>query len=284
MYSKKLLLILLALSLIFVIAPLTTFAEAEIDMGHNCKEDFKLRFNDWYVGPCKNNKATCIKNLMRYDGIEKFDAFLRNLEKTAEAEKEETFWMPLLEKFLIGAGVTGAWGACVYLAPISTILTTSGTIILGSTMYNVHDNVIEPVSETAGFFTKGFVRLKDWILRVEKPKEPDKGLFGNAKDTLFGDKSKENVNEGLLESIRKLIFGDRIVTILTKEQKKAFVNGIRKELYTQVKDKKWLNNKMLLLSIDIDPKVMQFGLKFDNVSFSLNYKDPVKNYFKKIKE
>ncbi|MFR1509426.1 MAG: hypothetical protein ACLSSW_02105 [Acutalibacteraceae bacterium] len=27
---------------------------------------------------------------------------------------------------------------------------------------------------------------------IKKPKEPDKGLFGNAKDTLFGDKTKEN--------------------------------------------------------------------------------------------
>lgn len=27
---------------------------------------------------------------------------------------------------------------------------------------------------------------------IKKPKEPDKGLFGNAKDTLFRDKTKEN--------------------------------------------------------------------------------------------
>lgn len=282
MYGRKLLSALITFFVIPGFIQLTSFAE--IDMKHNYKEDLQLLDSKWYVGPCRNSKASCIKNLVRYDGLKEFDTFLRDLEKTAEAEKEETFWMPLLEKILIGVGVTGAWGACVYLAPISTILTTSGTIILGSTMYNVHDNVIEPVGETAGFFTKGFVRLKDWILRIEKPKEPDKGLFGNAKDTLFGDKSKENVNEGLLESIRKLIFGDRIVTVLTKEQKKAFVNGIRKKLYQQVKDKKWLNNDILLLSLDIDPKVMKAELKFDNVSFPLNYDKPVKNYFKNIQE
>ena len=65
-----------------------------------------------------------------------------------------------------------------------------------------------------------------------------------------------------------MILGDRIVTVLTKEQKKAFVNAIRRELYQQVKDKKWLNNKLLLLSIDIDPKVMKSGLKFDNANLS----------------
>ena len=81
-----------------------------------------------------------------------------------------------------------------------------------------------------------------------------------------------------------MILGDRIVTVLTKEQKKAFVNAIRRELYQQVKDKKWLNNKLLLLSIDIDPIVMNSGLYFDNANLSLNYEEPLINYFKKIKE
>lgn len=281
MYIKKLLSVLIIFSLNLTFVPLTTFAE--IDMEHNCIEDAELRVNSWYVGPCKNNKATCVKNLIRYDGIEELDIFLRNLDKNAEAEKEETFWMPLLEKVLISAGGAGVLGVFTYLAPAATVLSTFGSIVLGSVAYIFHDNVIEPVSETTGFFTKSFVKLKDWVLRIEKPKEPDKGLFGNAKDTLFGDKTKENVNEGLLEAIRKFFFGDKMVTVLTKEQKKAFVNGIRKELYRQVKDKKWVDNKMLLLSIDIDPKVMQFGLKFDNVSFPLNYKKPLKNYLKKIK-
>lgn len=281
MYIKKLLSVLIIFSLNLTFVPLTTFAE--IDMEHNCIEDAELRVNSWYVGPCKNNKATCVKNLIRYDGIEELDIFLRNLDKNAEAEKEETFWMPLLEKVLISAGGVGVLGVFTYLAPAATVLSTFGSIVLGSVAYIFHDNVIEPVSETTGFFTKSFVKLKDWVLRIEKPKEPDKGLFGNAKDTLFGDKTKENVNEGLLEAIRKFFFGDKMVTVLTKEQKKAFVNGIRKELYQQVKDKKWVDNKMLLLSIDIDPKVMQFGLKFDNVSFPLNYKKPLKNYLKKIK-
>lgn len=44
-------------------------------MEHNCIEDAELRVNSWYVGPCKNNKATCVKNLIRYDGIEELDIF-----------------------------------------------------------------------------------------------------------------------------------------------------------------------------------------------------------------
>ena len=139
------------------------------------------------------------------------------------------------------------------------------------------------MGETVGSFTKSFIRFKDWIFRVKKPENPDKGLLGNLNDALFGDKTKENVNEGLLEAIRKLIFGDRIVTVLTKDQKQAFVKGIRNKLYQQIKDNKWINNDILFLCIDIDPKVMEYGLKFDNVSFPLSYKASLKSYFKGIK-
>ena len=280
MHIKKLIFVLIIFSLNLTFIPLKAFAE--LDMDHNCIEDAELRTGIWYVGPCRNGKATCIKNLIRYDGLKEFNNFLKDLEKNAEDEKEERFWMPLLEKVLISAGGTGVLGVFAYLAPTATVLSTFGTIVLGSTAYILHDNVIEPIGETAGFFTKSFVRLKDWVLRVKKPKEPDKGLFGNAKDTLFGDKTKENVNEGLLESIRKLIFGDRIVTVLTKDQKQAFIKGIRNELYQQIKDNKWINNNILFLCIDIDPKVMEYGLKFDNVSFPLSYKASLKSYFKKI--
>ena len=277
MYIKKLLFALIIFSLNLTFVPLTTFAE--FDMEHNCIEDAELRVNIWYVGPCKNNKATCIKNLIRYESATEFEKFLKKLEETVEDEKEESFWLLLLEKLGIGAGL----GASIYFSPLKSVLYAMGILTLGNAACEVNDNVIEPTGKFLGFFTKGFIKLKNWILRQKELEKPDKGMFGNAAETLFGDKSKENQNKGLLEYIREFIFGDRIVTVLTKEKKKAFVNGIRKELCQQVKDKKWINNKMLLLSIDIDPKVMQFGLKFDNVSFPLKYKEPLKNYFKKIK-
>ena len=109
---------------------------------------------------------------------------------------------------------------------------------MGNAACEVNDNVIEPAGKILGFFTKGFIKLKNCILRQKELEKPDKGMFGNAAETLFGDKSKENQNKGLLEYIREFIFVDRIVTVLIKEKKKAFVNGIRKELCQQVKDKK----------------------------------------------
>lgn len=274
MHGRRLFSLLIAFFVILCFLQITSFAE--IDMKHNYKEELQLLDENWYVGHCRNGKATCIKNLIRYDGLEEFNNFLKDLEKNAEDEKEERFWMPLLEKALIGTGGC-AW---IYLVPITAIF---GSIILGSIAHHVHDNVIDPIGEIAGYFPKSFIRFKDWIFRVKKPENPDKGLFGNAKDTLFGDKTKENLNEGLLEAIRKLIFGDKIVTILSKHQKQAFVKGIRNELYQQIKDKKWVNNDFLFLCIDIDPKVMEYGLKFDNVSFPLSYKASLKSYFKRIK-
>lgn len=277
MHIKKLIFVLIIFSLNLTFIPLKAFAE--LDMDHNCIEDTELRTGNWYVGPCRNGKATCIKNLIRYDGLKEFNNFLKDLEKNAEDEKEERFWMPLLEKAVIGTG------GCVllYFAPIKVIITIFGSAILGSIVHHVHDNVIEPIGETAGFFTKSFIRFKDWILRVKKPENPDKGLLGNLDAALFGDKTKENVYEGFFEAIRKFLFNNKVVTILAKEKKQAFVKGIRNELYQQIKDNKWINNDILFLCIDIDPKVMEYGLKFDNVSFPLSYKASLKSYFKGIK-
>ena len=153
--QEKFLSMLMTFCFLVSFSHLTVFAE--IDMERNCIKDFDLRLNSWCVGPCKNGKASCIKNLIRYDGTEEFDAFLRNLEKTAEAEKEEAFWIPLLEKILIGVGSTGVLGAFTYLAPATTILATVGTLIIGKIIYIAHDNIIEPIGEITGTFTKGFI-------------------------------------------------------------------------------------------------------------------------------
>lgn len=96
-------------------------------------------------------------------------------------------------------------------------------------------------------------------------------------------KKSSDENKGLLEDIREKIFGDKYVVILTKDQKKAFVNKIREKFHQLIKNKEWLNNDIIVLSVDIDPKVMQSYIKFDRVNFDLNYKKDLKNYFKKIK-
>lgn len=94
---------------------------------------------------------------------------------------------------------------------------------------------------------------------------------------------KEVFGKGLLEMAREYLFGDRIVTGLKKEQKIEFAQKILGNLFEQIKNKKWENNDILLLTVDIDPKVMKSGLKFDRVNFDLNYKKPIESYFKNIK-
>lgn len=218
MFKKNLISILSMFFISFTFFQPIVFAE--LDMQHNIKEDFYLRFNNWYVGHCRKGKKTCIKNLIRYESAVELEEFLIDLEKSAEDEKEEAFWRNLTEKVFVGMGGLASVAAGIYCAPVTTVLITGGFIVIGSVVYHIHDNVIEPVGKTAGFLMNAFIRIKDWVSRKEKPREPDKGLFGNAESTLFGDKSKENVNDGLLEAVRKLIFGDKYVVILTKDQKK----------------------------------------------------------------
>ena len=82
---------------------------------------------------------------------------------------------------------------------------------------------------------------------------------------------KELFGKGLLEIVREYILGDKVVAVLKKEQKIKFAQNILDKLHEQIKNKKWENNDILLLTVDIDPKVMESDLKFDNVSFPLNY-------------
>ena len=108
---------------------------------------------------------------------------------------------------MIGVGSTGVLGAFTYLAPATTILATVGTLIIGKIIYIAHDNIIEPIGEITGTFTKGFIWIKDRMFGIKKPKEPDKGLFGNAKDTLFGDKTKENSMKAYLSLLESWFWG-----------------------------------------------------------------------------
>lgn len=77
MLKKNLISILTVFFIFFTFFHSIVFAE--LDMQHNIKEDFYLRFNNWYVGKCRNGKATCVKNLIRYEAAGEFDTFLKSL-------------------------------------------------------------------------------------------------------------------------------------------------------------------------------------------------------------
>lgn len=218
-----------------VVGSATNVSYANLDMGHNYKEDGQLLDTNWYVGPCKNGKDTCKKNLIRYDGIPKLVDYLNDLKKNATDEKEESFWAPFFQK----AGILVA----SVLSLIPLIKKVPALVIMLSVL-----------------------SYKFIMARCEQSEELKKEVFG----------------KGLLEMAREYLFGDRIVTVLKKEQKIEFAQKILDNLFEQIKNKKWENNDILLLTVDIDPKVMKSGIKFDNVSFPLKYKKPLKSYFKSI--
>lgn len=72
--------------------------------------------------PCRNRKATCIKNLIRYDGISDLVKFLNDIKKNATDEKVEYFWTPLLQKSAIIAFVIINLIALIKKAPEALIM------------------------------------------------------------------------------------------------------------------------------------------------------------------
>lgn len=92
MKLRKIIATVLCTSIMVSLAANTSYAD--LDMEHNCHEDFELRFNNWYIGPCKNGKDTCKKNLIRYEGIPELVNYLNDLKKNATDEKEKSFWAP----------------------------------------------------------------------------------------------------------------------------------------------------------------------------------------------
>jgi len=258
MLKSKFISILIIFSTFFNLAQSISFAKTDVE--HNIKEDLELSFNNWYTGSCGNGEKTCIKNLIRYDGYYELVDFLKEWQKNVEDDVETAFWIPLFKK----AGLLVTTAAGFYYVPIGTLIATLSSVLFCQTV----NNVIEPVGETAGYVTKFFIRIKnkisEWIgWDSNSVRNPDEGVIGMLSSILCGDGTES----------------DQKVT-LTKEDKKKFISNILRDLKSRVEEKKYQGNDVIVLSLDLNPKKLDYRLKFDVLDFNPYYEKAVDEYFK----
>ncbi len=258
MFKKNLISLLVIFSMF--LNPILQISFAEVDMQHNIIEDTELRFSNWYTGSCGNGEKTCIKNLIRYDGYYELVDFLKEWQKNVEDDVETAFWIPLFKK----AGLLVTTAAGFYYVPIGTLIATLSSVLFCQTV----NNVIEPVGETAGYVTKFFIRIKnkisEWIgWDSNSVRNPDRGVIGMLSSILCGDGTES----------------DKTVT-LTKEDKKKFISDILRDLKSRVEEKSYQGNDVIVLSLNLNPKKLEYKLKFDELGFNPYYEKAVDEYFK----
>ena len=130
----------------------------------------------------------------------------------------------------------------------------------------------------------GLASKIDEIKKIADEKDSKKeGLLQDIIDAMkkiLDEKDCKN-NEGLLEDIRKLIFGEKISEIRKYEEKEAY-KKILNEFYKQVKERKFEGNNILMYCIDsTDVNNIKSNLKFEHTFSNLGrYPNDIEDYFK----
>lgn len=259
---------------------------AATDLTHTFVDERGLQENTWLNLKCISKNEGCKKYLIRYEDAKKLEKILKSLIKDNKSKKDT---IKNLQK--AGILVTGLAGgtASIYFAPLTTlkILTIGG--LSAPTMCSVYNGVIDPAVEVIGFIPQMIVKALNWLKSKITADHPvnykPKGSIGNTMDTLCGDKSKENFNDGVLEGLRRIIFGDiesLNITSITDEKRRT-LTGALNDFYNQIKNKKYTNNDIIVLSTNFAPGHTDAKIKFDKTWVKLKYEKPVDEYFKKIK-
>lgn len=285
MKVKKLLSVLV--SLFCCINCMNMVSYAKIDLTHTFVDERGLQENTWINLKCISKNEGCKKYLIRYEDAKKLEEIFKSLIKDNKSNKDT---IKNLQK--AGILVTGLAGGTVsiYFAPLTTlkILTIGG--LSAPTMCSVYNGVIDPTVEVIGVVPQTLVKVINWVKSKITGEQPvnykPKGIIGNTMDTLCGDKSKENFNEGLLEGLRRIIFGDiesPNITSITDEKRRT-LTGALNDFYNQIKNKKYKDNDIIVLSTNFAPGHTDAKIKFDKTWVKLKYEKPVDEYFKKIKK
>lgn len=229
---------------------------------------------------CSNDKdlGSCTKYLIRYDGI---NSTIEWLEILAQPKRDLDEIKSLAKKAAIGLTGVVALGAGMYYTPVTTFLTTLGLSLGLPTVCVAYNEVVEPTGKTLGYATGAVSKIVKYFTKEMAPDNPDKGLIGNAIVTMCGDKTKENHNDGLLDGLSKLIFGEASKESIIEKKKSEIYRKLLSELKSQIKGRKFEDNNCLIIFTDFtDLNNMQAGLKFDKTFLNLRYDKAKEEYFK----
>lgn len=240
-----------------------------LDVSLNAKEENHLLYYKLIRNACQGKeyeKRNCTKYIARYDGLDSKIAEIKDL-----AERKD--YITLRDKLEKGrAAVAGAiaLGAGIYLVPISVILKIF-IVVLGCAS----------ICKGYSYVTIGGSNLFKRITGKNVTENNDKGLFDNALEVMFGDKVNTNTT---WTSLKNFFFGGEkaLENIREIKETEAF-KKVLNEFYTQVKERKFSGNNVLIISIDFtDTNNIKSELKFYKTYLNLGkYSKEDEEYFKK---
>ena len=98
------------------------------------------------------------------------------------------------------------------------------------------------------------------------------------------DFKKDLLKNGALEKIRECILGDKIFVHISAEEKQNFYQTVLNKFIEKIKNKEWEGNDICVLSTNLEPNKLEFGLRFKTTAFKKDYEKPLEEYFKDIIE
>ena len=253
------------------------------DVTHNFNEEYNLYYDDSFEGPCQGSKyenASCVKYLIRYDGLaSKIEEIKKFISEEDPMPRTRT-----LEKVGIVTTIAAPIGIGLCFAPITTILITLGLGVSASAFCLAHNNVIKPVDEVVGTVPRMIEKVKNFFTGKKSVPNPDIGVIGNVITVMCGDNSQEgSKDDGLLERIRKLVFGEKASNIKKTNEQIAY-KELLDEFYKQVKKRKFEknDNNILVFCMDsTDANSIKHKLKFDRTDlYTGDYPNKTEDYFK----
>lgn len=255
------------------------------DITHDDNEEYNLYYENLFESPCQDSKygnANCTKYLIRYDGL------TPKIEKISEVvgEIDSIYKTEALEKAGIVTTSMAVLGTGIYFAPITTVLTALGVSLGLPVVCVAYNGIVKPTDKVLGFIFKPIIKMVEYFTGGSTDPDPNIGAIGNAIITMCGDSSRPNSNEGLLEGIRKLIFGK---TDIKKSSEQIVYKELLDEFYRQVKKRKFdeknfegKSNNFLIFCIDsTDVNNIKHKLKFDRTHLNIgDYPNKTEDYFK----
>ena len=255
------------------------------DLTHSESEDSNLYYDDYFEASCQSSErenTNCTKYLIRYDGL------TPKIEKISEVvgEIDSIYRTESLEKAGIVTASLAALGTGIYFAPITTVLTTLELSLGLPVVCVAYNEMVKPTGKVLGFIFKLVIKIVEYFTGGSTNSNPNIGTIGNAIITMCGDNSEANSNDGLLEGIRKLIFGKADIK---KSNEQIAYKKLLDEFYKQVKEKKFeeknskgKSNNFLIFCIDsTDVNNIKHKLKFDRTHLNIgDYPNKTEAYFK----
>ena len=250
------------------------------DVTHDDNEEYNLYYEDSFEIPCQGSeyeKANCTKFLIRYDGlapkIEKINKIVRETDSIYRTEA--------LEKAGIVTTGLAALGTGIYFAPITTVVTTLGLSLGLPVVCVAYNRIVKPTNKVLGLILNPVINVVEYFTGGDSNPNPDIGVIGNAIITMCGDNSQGHENKGLLEGIRKLLFGK---IDIKKNSEQITYRELLDDFYKQVKERKFSknDNNILVFCVDsTDINNIKHSLKFDRTHLNIgDYPNKTEDYFK----